>query len=164
MFLCWNHRTVWDMLKSLWFVLYRKRKKKWRKIKRKKKKERTKTSLTYLIKRRKKRSHHPTEKKSKLYTPQCRGDSASQPGKRLKFKSLCCVCLGSADTVRLPVQVVVAPAVSDLHHRALSVLTALTPRTAHAPPTETHPETAAENPPNGQLCLHMSLSLLHVHL
>lgn len=80
------------------------------------------------------------------------------------MKSLCCDWLGSADTVHLPVQVAAAPAVSDLHPHALSAPNALTTRTAHALPTETHPETAAENPPNGQLhlhffCLHLSVSL-----
>lgn len=80
--------------------------------------------------------------------------------KVIQMKSLCCDWLGSADTVRLLVRVAAAvPAVSDLHHRALSAPTALTPRTAHAPPTETRPETAAENPPNGLLPLHLSVSV-----
>lgn len=85
--------------------------------------------------------------------------------------NLCCGCLGSADTVRLPVRVAAAaaPVASDLHRRAPSALTVLTPRTPRAPPTETRLETAAGNLPNGRLHLHLSvchhLSVsLHLHL
>lgn len=71
---------------------------------------------------------------------------------------------GNAGTVPLPVPLAVAPAVvavPPLH--APSAQTDPTPRTTRAPPSKTHQETVAENPPKGQITASLPFCSLWDH-